>query len=87
MSDESPVEIVKNVGTKCSVKEARKFYLEVVKRLQKEVLVTSSGFLENMNQSISFTKLTGGELEMILSDCDFVSNKIKTFSDSLKILY
>lgn len=78
---------IKVSGTKCTVKEARKFYADVFLQAQADALKILLYSVENFKQNIPVSKMDAGTLEKILDDCKYVGTKFNTFGEVLKLLY
>ena len=78
---------IKETGTPCSVKEARKFFYDVFKSSKEKYVQVLGLELLNFNQNIPITKVDEESLEMILDDLDYIQEQAITLETTLQLAW
>ena len=92
MSEDECVDAIKNYdikksGVQCTVKEAQNYYMKVFKQAQLDIVRGVGYALDNFGQNIPINKITASDLELILDDCDVMSNHFTNFKKIAKFLW
>ena len=93
MSDSDEVEVsisgynIKKNGVKCELKEARDFYLKSFLQTQLDIVKSIGYAADNFSQKIPLNKIKASELELILNDCDAMSEYFLKFKSITKFLW